>query len=114
MRRLMRMWMVDPQFMCERHLTLEHGSCHLIVLALNEGEDLSSLLKDGHIEIGSLHERHEELVLEMDRRGLDHCSLLPSFESGSVGVVDRHRSALDLADICVSCEARLSVAGLLK
>lgn len=72
----MRMWMVNPAFMCRRHLLGEHLETHMFLGAIRKGMSLKGYLKNGLLEIDSLLERHSALVDEMERRKYRHKSPL--------------------------------------
>ena len=68
----MRLWMVDPRKMCLQHLLGEHSESHAFRGAMERGYSLRGYLEKGLIEPGRLKERHDALVAEFERRGLQH------------------------------------------
>jgi hypothetical protein len=78
----MRMWMVDPKYMCRQHLLGEHSEVHALAGSLRKGDirryvrNLEGLAGANCLEISSLVERHDILVREMTARGYNHQSPL--------------------------------------
>lgn len=68
----MRMWMVNPVYMCKDHLLGEHREIHMCVGYLKNRNHLKHYAYHGLIEVNSLQSRHEILVKEMERRGYNH------------------------------------------
>lgn len=107
----MRMWMVDPKIMCRQHLLGEHVEHHMFIGTLNKGVAIKGYLADNLMEPASLQARHDELVVEMERRGYNHKSPLPpslaqlpkaDFETK----IDREASLAELLRRCPECAAR--------
>lgn len=72
----MRMWMVDPETMCRKHLLGEHVELHMFVGSIKRGVSMAGYLSGGLLEPASLWTRHDDLVTEMERRGYNHSSTL--------------------------------------
>ena len=106
----MRMWLVDPRLMCSQHLLGEHVELHMLVGSLNRGKNIAGFLRDGLVELRSIRRRHEELVVEMQRRGFVHKSPLPAFGRRRAGQVDVTANLKELARRCVDC--RTLIAGV--
>lgn len=116
----MRMWMVNPEFLCRKHLLGEHLECgHMLPGAINNGKigSLVGLAKNRLIEVSKIKERHEKLVLEMQNRGYSHKSDLPEFSLDSVPdillniTVDQNKSISDLCERCEECKKRIALKG---
>lgn len=107
-----RMWMVEPSVLCRQHLLGEHKELHQLVGAIRKGRwnVIEGHANLGQVETRSIIERHDELVLEMTRRGMNHKSPLPPFEASDFGEVDVLDSLLDLTDRCKRCRARYSIS----
>ncbi len=83
----MRIWDVEPAFLCDQHLLGEHRELHAVWTILTEGKRGYS----NHPEtvrwrgrLAALLARHEAEVEEMRRRGFRHRSPLdPELASGS-------------------------------
>lgn len=103
----MRAWMVDPEVLCQQHLLGEHVEMHMFVGSLRKGLSLQGYLDMGLVEPRRIAERHERLVAEMARRGMNHASPLPEYTyDGPDGVVDVEHSYLELARRCADCRER--------
>lgn len=76
----MRMWMVDPEIMCRKHLLGEHLETHMFVGSLNKGKKLNGFVDAGIFEPRKLRERHDALAKEIKRRKWKHKSPLPLIE----------------------------------
>lgn len=99
----MRMWMTNPKIMCRQHFLGEHLELHMFVGALNKGTSVQGYLDNGLLEIHNIQSRHDELVEEMKRRGMNHKSPLV-FENGKkAGFIDREKSFKDLISRCYVC-----------
>jgi hypothetical protein len=70
----MRMWMIDPKYMCRKHLLGEHVEIHMIIGAIKKNKNLQGFFDKKLIEINSIITRHDELVFEMIKRGYNHNS----------------------------------------
>jgi len=71
----MRMWFVDPETMCDKHLLGEHYECHVALGAIvKDTPQWRSFVRKGLILPGELQNRHDELVTEMQKRGFVHKS----------------------------------------
>src|SRR5262245_23421826 len=68
----MRMWMVDPRKLCDKHLLGEHVELHMLVGSLRKKKTLTGFLEGGLVELHSIRSRHQELIAEMTRRGFRH------------------------------------------
>lgn len=106
----MRMWMVNPEFLCNRHLLGEHVECHMFVGVLNRGKSVKGYIKKGLLEIHNLEDRHAELAHEMSKRGMIHKSPLQEFkfevvESGSVDCIENLQ---ELIRRCSACRRRIN------
>jgi hypothetical protein len=70
----MRMWMVNPKIMCQKHLCGEHLEVHMFLSCLKKGKKLDGYLKGNLLEPRSIYQRHLDLSKEMIRRGYNHKS----------------------------------------
>jgi len=102
----MRMWNVAPRLMCDQHLLGEHVEMHMFVGAMRKGVSMQGYIDGGLLEPAKLNSRHDELVQEMERRGMKHKSPLPEhpplFEKG---LVDSAGNLVELAKRCPACRA---------
>jgi len=110
--------MVDPEWMCDRHLLGEHVECHMLAGAIGKGKSVRGYIDKGLVELNRLWMRHGELAAEMERRGMNHKSPFPArfhidhgqFVVGGGGV-DRARSAAELMCRCADCRRRFREHG---
>lgn len=97
--------MVDPGLLCRQHLLGEHYELHKLAGALRRGKSIDGYLRKGQLEPTELYRRHEVLVGEMIRRGINHKSPLPEvdlsgFRSGYVAIQE---SLKELHRRCPDC-----------
>ncbi len=109
----MRMWMVDPKRMCNQHLLGEHVECHMVLGSLKKQKTLDGFVQSGLIQPRVLEERHELLVVEMIRRGMNHQSPLKVLKKDLKYLpenilqvrVNKRKSLQDLLERCQKCRA---------
>ena len=112
----MRMWMVFPQFMCQKHLCGEHLECHMFLGSLKKGSGVKGFLKNNLFEPESLKERHDILANEMTRRNYNHKTPMNMDEFkycvNTLNEMDRavkinvRKSFFDLISRCEECKKR--------
>lgn len=100
--------MVDPRIMCRQHLLGEHFETHVIATNISRGRGIAGFIRNNAIEPHSVARRHDELVMEMERRGMNHRSPLvfstdiyPDFR------IDREASLRLLISRCPRCAERM-------
>lgn len=113
----MRMWMVDPRILCQKHLCGEHLEMHMYLGALRCSHTLTGFLKNNLFEPKKLFERHNELAKEMLNRGYKHKSdmceqevltcLDNLCEIEKNIIINKEKSLIDLLGRCPKCEERL-------
>ncbi len=100
------MWMCNPEVLCNQHLLGEHSEIHkhrhnFVKLHSIEG-------RRGQIEPEAMQARHDELVDEMLRRGMNHKSPYkqPDLRAYDLRghVVDRDLALQDLLARCQKCK----------
>jgi hypothetical protein len=104
----MRMWNIDPELMCRKHLLGEHVEMHMFLSAFLRNKKLDGYINTGLVEIHNIKKRHDCLAEEMIRRGYKHNS--PIREEISVrkaGFVDNQRSYKELQLRCKECRLRM-------
>ena len=106
----MRMWMIDPKLLCRAHLLGEHGEIHKFRHNFVKGHRIDG--RKGQILPLKMQERHDELVVEMLRRGYNHKSPYVQPDLSSYGnltgwEVDVIRSVNDLCSRCSECRKRI-------
>lgn len=103
----LRLWGLEPWAFCREHLEMEHATIHMINGALRRGRDLTSFAEAGEIDLRNLQQRHWDLVVEFDRRGIKHDTALflaPDARLSPPGQgLDLDRSRRELSKICVKC-----------
>jgi len=106
----MRMWMIDPKLLCNKHLIGEHGEIHKHRHNFVKHHKISGRIKPVvQISPYLMEERHNELVTEMSRRDINHKSPyeLPDLsylsDDERCADVDVEISKKDLEDRCVKC-----------
>lgn len=110
----MRMWMLPPETMCQKHLLGEHGEIHKHRHNFVKHHSIAGRLSPVvQIEPASMQSRHDELASEMLLRGMNHqspyeqpdISYLPKDQQNAK--VDRDKSINDLKLRCVECAKRI-------
>lgn len=103
----MRMWNVLPELLCRQHLTGEHVEMHMFIGTLQMGNKMTGYIDGGLVEIHNIRKRHNELAVEMTRRGMNHQSPIePEVDSllYEAGSVDVNFSLADLRQRCEDCK----------
>lgn len=75
----MRVWDVEPQILCRKHLLGEHRELHALWSILTQdkkGYRSHPETKRWEGKLAALYKRHEKLVLEIEKRGWNHHSPL--------------------------------------
>jgi hypothetical protein len=105
------MWMIKPKFLCNQHLLGEHGEMHKFLPSFRRGHKVTGrFIPVAQIQFKNYLERHDELALEMKRRGMNHQSPLidiPDFKEIYPDFydmeVDINQSISDLIERCEKC-----------
>lgn len=101
----MRMWNIDPTLMCNKHLLGEHVEMHMFVGTLKKGISMFGYVKGGLVETWRIKSRHDQLVVEMERRGMNHKSPIEQPDCKAEGRVDILANVAELARRCPACKA---------
>jgi len=64
----MRMWLVKPSVLCQKHLGGEHVECHMFLGTIRKRKSVQGYLDNGLFEPLKLQERHNQLAEELVRR----------------------------------------------
>ena len=113
----MRMWMLEPGCLCNRHLLGEHGELHKHMHCFSKRHRMTGrIFPITLIEPKSIKLRHEALAKEMVLRGMRHCSplqqpdisYLPEAEQSAR--VNINVSMSDLYARCNLCRDRIKKA----
>jgi len=99
--------MVNPKFLCQKHLCGEHVETHSFVGCINKGTSLKGYIDKGLVEVHNIKNRHDELAKEMLRRGYKHKSDLPEFNSWEEGCVNIEQNIEELMKRCSKCKERI-------
>lgn len=109
----MRMWMCNPQVLCQRHLLGEHVETHMFLGTIRKGISVQGYLDRNLLEPVSLLDRHRDLADELVRRGLNHQSPMPTLNWYHYRLIklpdvkiDRERALQDLLGRCSQCRER--------
>jgi len=100
----MRMWNTDVTKMCNKHLLGEHLEMHMFLGCLKKGTSITGYIDKGLVEVHNIPKRHEELVVEMKKRGMNHNSDVPlCLELEEVGCVNVEENEIELMRRCGEC-----------
>jgi len=111
----MRMWLVNPEKMCQKHLCGEHLEMHMFLGCLKKNKKIDGYLKNNLLEPFKLISRHDELAVEMKRRGYNHNTPVGLNERIAIALLEEKKryttinkkSALnDLLSRCPECSKR--------
>ncbi len=94
--------MVEPKFMCDRHLLGEHYECHMFAGCINKNKTLTGYIAKNLFDPASLTCRHNQLVKEMKRRGCSHHSPINTYK-GISSPINSYDSLYDLLTRCKAC-----------
>lgn len=111
----MRMWMINPKLLCDKHLLGEHGEMHKFIPTFRKGYRVDKRFSPVvQIQFKGYHERHEALAMEMLDRGMNHKSPLPELPDFKAiypqyyeETVDISNSTEDLIMRCERCKERI-------
>lgn len=113
----MRMWMLNPKLLCNKHLLGEHGEIHKHRQSFEKHYSIAGrIFPVVHIEPWAMERRHNELAAEMLERGMQHQSpyTLPDLSylpfEHRTAVVDIEVSKYELSARCLECKARIENA----
>jgi hypothetical protein len=100
--------MVDPRIMCRQHLLGEHAEIHMFIGTISRGYSVEGYLEKGLLEIHSLYDRHDELVIEMKRRNYKHNSTISKKwkQARILGSIYKYKSLKQLIIRCSRCRER--------
>lgn len=102
----MRMWMVDPEVLCRKHLLGEHLELHMFVGHLRLGRKVEGYVANNLLESAAIAERHEALAKEMELRGYWHTSPIRYKDVTNAGKIDRLLALQELLSRCPECKQR--------
>ena len=93
----MRMWMINPKLLCNKHLLGEHGELHKFIPSFHKKYSIDNRVSPiVQIELSSYQSRHDELATEMLDRGMNHKSPLPELPDFSYLPDEHYRAKVDI------------------
>ncbi len=102
--------MIDPKYLCRKHLLGEHGEIHKHKHNFEKQHSIAGRIYPiVLIEPESMQSRHDELALEMSKRGYNHASpyeqpdLSYLADDMRFAKVDEEYNILDLCNRCPDC-----------
>lgn len=112
-----RMWGVDPRLLCDRHLLGEHVEMHMFLGGIRKGHSVRGYTDNGIVDPHRVVVRHEELVAELERRGMHHRSPMALTEDDECAIaalptatIDAEANLVELARRCERCRERQKAA----
>jgi len=110
----MRMWGIDPSLLCQKHLIGEHGEIHKHRHNFIKKHKITNRITPiVQIEPENMQKRHDELVLEMLKRGYKHNSPYEQPDLSYLKAEERYAqidiniSIADLTNRCVECAQKM-------
>jgi len=104
----MRQWNVNPEYLCTQHLLGEHLEQHMFMGCVKKGTSLKGYIDKGLVEIHNITNRHNELVIEMLKRGYNHKSPIEEIAPcKEIGCVDSEHNIEELKRRCPKCRERI-------
>ncbi len=99
----MRMWMVEPEFICDKHLLGEHVEIHMLAGSITRKKSIDGFLH-GLVNPKLMKARHDALAQEMTRRGMRHKSPLKEIDyCGSCSEISAQDNLKELTRRCPRC-----------
>lgn len=106
----MRMWDLDPRWLCKKHLLGEHVEMHMFVGSILKDINITKYITTGLVDPKRIKERHDLLVEEMLAREYNHNSELEqpdvSKYANILPCIDIKGNMEDLFDRCPECYDR--------
>jgi hypothetical protein len=112
----MRMWIINPELLCRKHLLGEHGELHKFLSSWKRKVSIKG--RKGQMEPAHYKNRHDELAREMINRGYTHGSPLESPDFSYLDAsdfnmrVDPKESVQILKCRCAECRNRIENFGI--
>lgn len=103
----MRQWLVNTNFLCDKHLLGEHVEHHMFVGCINKNMNLDGYFEKNLFDTSKIKSRHAELVKEMRKRHMRHTSDLPKFKYKKIGKVNINANVQELKNRCKECRKRI-------
>ena len=106
----MRMWLIEPYLLCNKHLLGEHVEMHMFAGSIRKRISLSGYIEKGLVDLRVINSRHDALAAEMVKRGMSHNSPLAEVPIIPLGTVDKNKSFDELCSRCTECRMRIEGA----
>lgn len=106
----MRMWGISTNLLCNKHLLGEHGEIHKHRHNFVKKHNMTGRMKaPAQINPHVMEKRHEELAMEMSRRGMNHKSPYLQPDTSYLPLVEFNieYNLIDLACRCEECADRI-------
>ena len=97
----MRMWMVEPELLCRKHLLGEHGEIHKHRHNFVKRHNMEG--RKGQIFPTLMQMRHDELAIEMAKRGYNHNSPYQQPDVTYLEVFPLPNIEANKEDLCTRC-----------
>ncbi len=105
----MRMWGVNPGYLCNQHLLGEHVEMHMFAGTIARGRSIAGYLAKGLVNPCRIKTRHDLLAAELKKRGMNHHSPLEmECRSLSEVTLNLDLNTRELRRRCPVCRTRLA------
>ena len=106
----MRQWNINPKFLCTQHLLDEHYDLHKAIGAIKRHKNIQTYIDQGLLMPTDIPRRHEELVQEIVKRGIEHLTPLPNVRGlPTGGYIDGEATLLELTGCCPNCKVLIEM-----
>lgn len=103
----MRMWMLSPRLLCNKHLLGQHVELHMLNGCLVRKKSLDGYINKHIIEPQSIQKYHNKIVDEMELRNFNHKTPIGKSVTDLYCKVDLLESMFELLHRCENCKARI-------
>lgn len=103
----MRMWSVDPELLCQKHLLGEHVEMHAFIGTLKKGKSIQGYIDKALVNPAGIIARHDVLAEELTRRGMNHKSPIPIIKPPPAHPIPVKHNLNELSRRCKRCRARI-------
>jgi len=101
------MWNVSTDYLCNQHLLGEHLEMHMFAGSIRLGKNIAGFIAKGFVETDKIKSRHDDLAVELKKRGFKHKSPMEAFDIVANGKVDVQANLVSLSTRCVMCRMRI-------
>lgn len=107
----MRQWFTNPEIMCQKHLLGEHVEHHMFWGHFKRKRQINGYIISNCVQPKNIKSRHDLIVKEMIRRGINHNS--PIYVNPDISYlnqkiqnykIDVYKSTLELISRCKLCK----------